>query len=257
MENVPESVHDIEEFILDDILHGIELSPQESLALLTYMRERHEHLFGPFTTYFVLGSYERPFKFRLELALTELNNRLHSYAYLLAPQPDPDLPDRLPALKIKFYLHAIYADYIPLILEHNTGGALAEFGRVDRPFLHKRTYVFPRGYEPRHDDVVDSLDAAHARSTELAYDAAGEDDLRDALEGLVADATGTGISLTAADLTTYLEEELGGRLVPSYSGVITDGIKHYEQLGQCYSWTTQDELRNQIKQLPSIVARIN
>jgi hypothetical protein len=250
METVPESVHDIEEFILDDILHGIELDPQESMALLTYMRERHEHLFGPFTTYFVLGSYERPFKFRLELALTELNNRIHAYAYLLAPQPDPDIPDRLPALKIKFYLHAIYADYIPLILEHNTGGAVAEFGRADRPFLLERTYVFPRAYEPRHDETVDSLAAAHARSIELAYDAAGEDELRAALEELVAAAASTEISLTATDLMTYLEEELGDRLVPSYSGVITDGIKHYERLGQCYSWTTQADLRNQIKELP-------
>lgn len=24
------------------------------------MEERHQHLFGPFTTYFVLGSYEQP-----------------------------------------------------------------------------------------------------------------------------------------------------------------------------------------------------
>jgi hypothetical protein len=250
MEKVPEQAHEIEEFILNDVLHGIELDPQESLALLTYMRERHEHLFGPFTTYFVLGSYERPFKFRLELALTELNSRLHAYAYLLAPQSDPDLPDRLPALKVKFYLHAIYADYIPLILEHNTGGALAEFGRADRPFLLERTYVFPRGYEPCHDRTVDSLDEAHARSIELAYDNSGEDELRDALEKVVEEAASSGISLTTDELTEYLKTELGGRLVPSYSGVITDGIKHYERMGQCYSWTMEDELRNRIKQLP-------
>jgi hypothetical protein len=250
MENVPEDAREVEEFILTDILHGIELEPQESVALLTYMQERHDHLFGPFTTYFVLGSYERPFKFRLELALTELNSRLHAYAYLLAPQPDPDLPDRLPALKVKFYLHAIYAYYIPLISAHTIGGALAEFGRVDRPFLLERTYVFPRGYDPRHNDAVVSLDEAHARSIELAYEASEADELRDALETLVADAASNDISLTTDELTEYLTAELGEHLPPSYSGVITDGIKHYERIGQCYSWTTEDELRTRIKQLP-------
>ena len=250
MEKVPENVHDIEEFILTDVLHGIELDPQESLALLTYMQERHQHLFGPFTTYFVLGSYERPFKFRLEIALSELNSRLHAYAYLLAPQPDPDLPERLPAVKIKFYLHAIYADWIALVLEHNTGGALAEFGRADRPFLLDRTYVFPRGYDPHHDVAPGSLDEVHARSIELAYKADGTDELLDALEELTEEAATNGVSLTTDDLTEYLEGELGGRLVPSYSGVITDGIKHYERLGQCFSWTTEDDLRTNITNVP-------
>jgi hypothetical protein len=250
METVPENARDVEEFILTDILHGIELDPQESLSLLTYMQERHKHLFGPFTTYFVLGSYERPFKFRLELVLSELNSRLHAYAYLLAPQPDPDLPERLPALKIKFYLHAIYADAIPLILEHNTGGALAEFGRVDRPFLLERTYVFPRGYASHYDDSVDSLAAVRARSIELAYKSDGEGALHGALEELIEEAKNSGISTTTDDLTAYIEQELGGRLVPSYSGVLTDGIKHYEQLGQCFPWTTEEDLRAALTNVP-------
>ncbi|KTG11374.1 hypothetical protein AUR64_03720 [Haloprofundus marisrubri] len=250
METVPENIHETEEFILTDILHGIELDPQESLSLLSYMQERHEHLFGPFTTYFVLGSYERPFKYRLELALSELNSRLHAYAYLLAPQPDPDLPERLPALKIKFYLHAIYADAIPLILEHNTGGALAEFGRADHPVLLERTYVFPRGYKSHYDGSVDSLDAVHARGIELAYQADGENALCDALEQLIEEAEDNGISVTTADLTAYIEQELGGRLVPSYSGVLTDGIKHYEQLGQCFSWATEEDLRTSLTNVP-------
>lgn len=250
METVPENVHEAEEFILTEILHGIELDPHESLSLLTYMQERHEHLFGPFTTYFVLGSYERPFKFRLELALSELNSRLHAYAYLLAPQPDPDLPERLPSLKIKFYLHALYADAIPLILEHNTGGALAEFGRADRPFLLERTYVFPRGYKSHYSGSVDSVDAVHRRSIELAYKADSEEELRDGLEQLVEEAEDNGIAIATDDLTAYIKQELDGCLVPSYSGVLTDGIKHYEQLDQCFSWTTEEDLRNSLTNVP-------
>lgn len=250
MEKVPINVDEVEQFILTDILHGIELDPQESLALLSYMQERHEHLFGPFTTYFVLGSYERPFKYRLEIALSELNNRLHAYAYLLAPQPDPELPERLPVLKIKFYLHAIYADAIPLILEHNTGGTLIEFGRVDRSFLLNRTYEFPRGYEAHYDGSIDSLEAVHARSIELAYEANNKDELTDALDKLTEGAEDKGIFLTTDDLTSYLRQELGGRLVPSYSGVLTDAIKQYEQLKQCFFWTNEDDLRTNLTNVP-------
>lgn len=149
MTSIPENATEIETFILDSVLHEIELHPEESAALLSYMNERHEYLYGPYRTYFVLGSYERPFKFRVEMVLDELNHRHDAYAYLLATQPDPDVSDDLPGLKVKFYVHALYADSIPLILEHNTGGALVEFGRVDQPFLLERVYVFPRGHEVR------------------------------------------------------------------------------------------------------------
>lgn len=250
MDRVPENARDVEEFILSEVLRGIDLDPQESLSLLSYMRDRHEHLFGPFTTYFVLGSYERPFKFRLEIAVTELNSRLRAYAYILAPQPDPELPEGLPPLKVKFYLHAIYADWIALVLEHNTGGAVAEFGRADRPFLFDRTYVFPRGYDAHHDDAVESRADVHAHAIELAYKAEGRDALRNELGALAEQAATSGLSVTIDELTAHLEEDLGGRLLPSYSSVVTDGIDHYERVGRCLPWTTEHELRNSINELP-------
>lgn len=255
-ECVPEDARDVEEFILNEVLHGVHLDPRESQTLLSYTQERHHHLFGPFTTYFVLGSYEQPFRFRLGVVLTELNSRLNAYAYLMAPQPDPDLPERLPTLKIKFYLHALYADWIPLVLEHNTGGALVEFGRADRPFLFDRTYVFPRGYESLRDDTVDSaeslesVDEVLARSVELAYEADHREALFDSLDELVEQQPSDGETVTVDDLTEHLERELGGRVVPSYSGVITDGIEQYEAVDRCLPWTTEDELRARIELLP-------
>lgn len=250
MVGVPENASELEAFILDDVFRGIELEPHETQSILSYMRGRHEHLFGPFTTYFVLGSYEPPFKYRLEIALTELNSRLNAYAYLLAPQPDPELPGRLPRLKLKFYLHAIYANWIPLVLEHNTGGALAEFGRADRPFLFDRTYVFPRGQTPDLGADVASVDEVHALCIDAAYDADDEDGLADALEAVIERAEARGLSVTIDDLEDYLEAELGGRLVPSISGVLTDGMKHYERVGRCLSWSTEADLREQLDNLP-------
>jgi len=250
MKSVPDDADEIQEFILEEVLHGIELQPETSEALVAYMQNQHEHIYGPYQTYFVLGSYEMPFKYRLEIVLDELNSRHDAYAYLLAPQPDPDLPDELPGLKVKFYLHALYATYIPLILEHNSGGALAEFGRIDRRFLLDRTYVFPRARTEQHDglDALDSVDDYYARAIELAYNYDGST-LDEKLSELAAHANEHDLQLDESDLDAFLDRELNGRN-PSYSGVLIDGFVHFDQLNQCFSWTTEDELRAVLDNVP-------
>ncbi len=248
MDVIPETTDELTDFILNDILYGLELDPVDSERLLSYMRERHEHLFGPHSTYFVLGSYEAPFKYRLDEALDVLNRRHDAYAYLLATQPDLEVSDDIPDLKVKFFLHALYADSIPLILEHDTGGAVAEFGRVERPTLLERTYLFPRSQEEHYDD--DSLLTTHgailARAVELAYHADG---LSEELDTLAERARDRGLEISTQDLESYLESELGGR-TPSYSGVITDSLVHLESLNQCFSWTTTEELEEQLSNVP-------
>ena len=248
MEGIPENTEELTDFILNDVLYGLELDPVDSERLLSYMRERHEHLFGPHSTYFVLGSYEPPFKYRLDETLDVLNHRHDAYAYLLATQPDLDVSDDVPDLKVKFFLHALYADSIPLILEHDTGGAVAEFGRVERPALLDRTYLFPRAQEERYDDdsLLTTRDAIRARAVELAYHA---DDLDEGLAALVDHAHEHGLDISTQDLASYLEAELGGR-TPSYSGVITDSLVHLELLDQCFSWTTTEELENRLSNVP-------
>ena len=248
MEGIPENTEELTDFILNDILYGLELDPVDSEQLLSYMRERHDHLFGPHSTYFVLGSYESPFKYRLEKALDVLNHRHDAYAYLLATQPELDVSDDVPAIKVKFFLHALYADWIPLILEHDTGGALAEFGRVERPAFLDRTYLFPRAHEEHYDDasLLTTQEAVRARAIELAYQADG---LSDELETLAECAREHGLDITTQDLESYLADKLGGR-TPSYSGVITDSLVHLEALDQCFSWTTTEELEAQLSNVP-------
>lgn len=248
MAKIPESTDELTDFILNDVLYGVELDPADSERLLSYMRERHEHLFGPHSTYFVLGSYESPFKYRLDEALDALNHRHDAYAYLLATQPDLDVSDDVPELKAKFFLHALYADSIPLILEHDTGGAIAEFGRVERPTLLERTYLFPRAREERYGDEssLTTRDAVLARAIELAYHA---DDIDEKLAALAERARDRGLSVSTRDLESYIETELGGR-TPSYSGVITDSLVHLESLNQCFSWTTTEELEDRLSNVP-------
>ncbi|WP_440764695.1 hypothetical protein [Natronorubrum sp. DTA7] len=248
MEKIPENAEELTDFILDDVLYGLELDPVDSERLLSYMRERHEHLFGPHSTYFVLGSYDSPFKYRLDETLDVLNRRHDAYAYLLATQPDLDVSDDIPDLKVKFFLHALYADSIPLILEHDTGGAVAEFGRVERPRLLERTYLFPRAQEEHYSDesLLTTEDTVLARVVELAYHA---DDLDEELAAIAEHARDHGLNISTQDLESYLETEFGGH-TPSYSGVITDSLVHLESLNQCFSWTTTEELEEQLSNVP-------
>lgn len=248
MSKIPENTEELTDFILDDVLYGLELDPVDSERLLSYMRHRHQHLFGPHSTYFVLGSYESPFKYRLDEALDILNHRHDAYAYLLATQPDLDVLADIPDLKVKFFIHALYADSIPLILEHDTGGAVAEFGRIERPTLLDRTYLFPRAQEEHYNDesLLTTEDAIRARAVELAYHT---DDLDEELGALADQARDLGLDISTQDLESYLETELGGR-TPSYSGVITDSLVHLESLDQCFSWTTTAELEEELTNVP-------
>lgn len=248
MAKIPENTDELTDFILDDVLYGLKLDSGDSERLLSYMRDRHEHLFGPHSTYFVLGSYESPFNYRLDEALDVLNHRHDAYAYLLATQPDLHVSDAVPDLKVKFFLHALYADAIPLILEHDTGGAVAEFGRVERPTLLDRTYLFPRALDEQYADesLLTSQDAVLARAIELAYHA---DDLDERLAALAERARDHGLAISTQDLDSYLNSELDGR-TPSYSGVITDSLVHLDSLNQCFSWTTTEELEEQLSHVP-------
>ncbi len=248
MAKIPENTDELTDFILDDVLYGLELDPIDSERLLSYMRERHEHLFGPHSTYFVLGSYESPFKYRLDDALDILNHRHDAYAYLLATQPDLPVSDTVPDLKVKFFLHALYADWIPLILEHDTGGAVAEFGRIERPTLLDRTYLFPRALEEHYEDesLLTTRDAVRARVVELAYHASN---LEERLSALAERARDNGLDVSTQALESHLDAELTGR-TPSYSGVITDSLTHLDALNQCFSWTTTEELEEQLSQVP-------
>jgi hypothetical protein len=248
MERIPEATDELSNFIVSDVLYGIELESDTTEQLLSYMNERHEHLFGTHTTYFVLGSYEPPFRYRLDKVLDELNNRHDAYAFLLATQEDPDLPDDIPDLKVKFYLHASYADWIPLIVEHDTGGAIVEFGRIERPELLERTYALPRCYKEMYDEssLRRSLTGVQARAVELAYYA---DDLDAELESLVQEANSNDIDVTKQDLEKHLDDQLDRRR-PSYSGVLTDSLKHLVRFDQCTSWTTIEELRGGVGDIP-------
>lgn len=249
MEEAPNDPAAAFEFLSAEILHGTEFTPETSRQIVGSLNRCHEHFFGPFTTYFVLGSYERPFKFRLDTVVDELNRRVAAYAFLQATQPDLELPDGIPALKLKFYVHALYADAVVTVLEHDTGGALVEFGRLDRTPFFDRTFVFPRGLEARHESWK-HVDGVRACAIELAYRCDDVGELGSRLEQLASHAQREGIEVTPDGLMAHLEDTFGAHLPPSYSELIPDVVSQYEAAGRYASWTTENELRDAVSRIP-------
>lgn len=259
MDGTPDNAGEVFRYLLEEVLVDIELHPGERQDLLRYMADRHEDLYGPFTTYFVLGSYDTPFKWRLEIAATELNRRLAAYAYLLASQPDPDIESddllsvdspAFPELKLKYYLHALYADYVVLVLEHNEGGALTELGRENVETFFERTHLLPRGWETDVPETIQGTEDVRQMAYQAAYDSGEVDDLREAVGDIVDRAADADLRVTEDDLTSDLEGEFGETLPPRYSGVLTDEFKHYARAGRCYPWLTEDDLRERVGQIP-------
>ncbi|MFB6074255.1 MAG: hypothetical protein ABEJ89_04515, partial [Haloarculaceae archaeon] len=209
MEGVPENAIEVFNYLMDDLLAGIELHPSERQGMMAYMNERHSSLYGLFTTYFVLGSYDSPFKWRLETVADQLNNRLGAYAYLLAPQPDPDIgsddlvsdddPD-FPELKLKYYINALYADHIVLIVEHNYGGDLTELGRTNLVTFFDRTRLLPRGWQTTLPDDIEDTDDVRVLAFQAVYDCPTTSMLKDRLDEIADDATAADLPVTGADL---------------------------------------------------------
>lgn len=262
MDGTPENTTETFRFLLDTVFDGIELTPLEASRLRTYLSERHEHLHGPYTTVFVLGSYEPPFKWRLEIACDELNNRHDMYAYLLASQRDPDVNDAtllssrdsddFPELKAKYYIHAIYADSIALVIEHNEGGSLTELGRNSLGPLRDRTYLFPRNWNCSVPEKIEDIDDARRCGIRSVYETQDRQELQTSLEALTEAAADDGdLSIPVEDLCADLEAEFGDKLTAvRYSSVLEDEFVHFDRAGRCFPWLTQTNLREQIQNVP-------
>jgi hypothetical protein len=259
MDGVPENATEVFDYLMDDLLSGIELHPSERQDLMAYMNERHSSLYGPFTTYFVLGSYDQPFKWRLEIAAEQLNNRIETYAYLLAPQPDPNMgrddlysgdDPNFPELKLKYYIHALYADHIVGIVEHNYGGDLTELGRNNLRTFFDRTRLLPRGWQTTLPDTIEDTDDVRVFAFQAIYNCPNMSALKDRLDEIVDGAAAADLPVTNADLRSEIKREFGHLRTIRYSGVVTDEFVHYDRAGQCDPWLIESQLRANIKDLP-------
>lgn len=241
MKRVPETSDDLAEKVIDRVLPSDEnLSAAESFELMTYPGLIGPNPYGPQTAYFVLGSYEEPFKYRLDGVTDRLNkSRPSGYAFIQATQPDLNLPDRLAPIKLKFYMLAFASDHLVLVLEHNAGGDLPELDRLTSPDLIEKAHVFARAGN-RHLGTAESQREARRLAIVATYSSDSDDALRVALREIEKEADTQGVS--DEDLYDWLEEELDGRAPISYSGVVEDLFGPLRDRARLYGWDLEDIL---------------
>lgn len=69
---------------VDEALHELQLTPDETSKILSFANEAIPYLFTPEQAYLVLGSYRAPYRRRLRIVENELNKRIGTYAFSLS-----------------------------------------------------------------------------------------------------------------------------------------------------------------------------
>lgn len=249
MDRVPKRSEEIAELVVEEVFgDGPELEPRDARELMDYPGRVGPDPFGPQTSYFVLGSYDPPFKYRLERVEDRLNQRPLAYAYLQVTQPDPDLADWLPTFKLKFYTLAFASDHLVLVLEHNAGGDLLEYDRLTSPPLIGRSHLLIR--TGTADGEIPSTNAeVRRRVIGLAYTTSDERELEDKIETLAAEVD-TSLDVDADALWEWIDGQLGGHQPINYTGLIPDVWELLRRRERLSTWALIDDLDMAVAQLP-------
>lgn len=235
---------------VDEALHGLELEPHETAAVLGFANEELPHLQTPETSYFVLGSYRDPYIRRLRTVENELNKRLSAYAFVMGDLQEIGL-NRLPEFRIRFHLLATYADYVVGVYEQDAGGEVTELGKVSETPYFEKSYVLPRDYCWMTGENFDGKADVAAAGMSIYYNTDLPDDERqDKLESLAVEARENGIDISEEELTDAVETREGEETV-SYSWVHLNEFRLFELHDRCQPWVEEPELRNSVDIVPT------
>ncbi|UPW01881.1 hypothetical protein M0R88_07240 [Halorussus gelatinilyticus] len=247
--SVPPNADEIETAV-DEALHGLELEPHETAAILGFANEELSHLQTPETSYYVLGSYRNPYVRRLRKVENELNKRLGAYAFVMGDLREIGL-DRLPEFRIRFHLLASYADYVVGVYEQDAGGEVTELGKTSETPYFDKSYVLPRDYCWMTGDNFDGkADVVAAAMTVYDNDDLTDDEKGDEIESLAVEARETGIDVSKDDLFDAIEERDDGDTV-SYSWVHINEFRLFELHDRCQPWVEESELRDSVDIVPT------
>ncbi|PSP55273.1 hypothetical protein BRC82_06305 [Halobacteriales archaeon QS_1_67_19] len=247
--SIPPNADEIEAAV-DEALHGLELEPGETAAILGFANEELSHLQTPETTYFVLGSYRDPYLRRLRTVENELNKRLGAYAFVMGDLREIGL-DRLPEFRLRFHLLASYADYLVGVYEQDAGGEVTELGKVSETPYFDKSYALPRDYCWMTGKNFDGKPDVVAAGMDIYYNGdLSEEEKEDRLESLVADARESGIEISTEELTDATEEREDEDTV-SYSWVHLNEFRLFELHDRCQPWVEESELRDSVDIVPA------
>lgn len=241
-------------------LGDIELSQEEREAVGTFVgREIPILLDTRVTSYLVLGSYRDQYHQRLRMVGHELGaRRTDTSAVVLGDTAELDVDERkLPAFPVKFNLLATAADMVIMVMEKESGGEGVELGRIaDGPYFNC-SHVLPRDYANFTSDAIESLEDTKKAALEIWFnDTLTTSEKENAIEGLAEQTPTSAKELIEYDnVLKYLEDFLTERedkdqQPATYSWVHLSDFRKFERAGRCYSWMTDESLREQANEIP-------
>jgi hypothetical protein len=236
---------------VDEALQGIDLEPGETSEILGFANEEIPHLLTPEPSYFILGSYRSPYLERLRIVQNELNKRHGTYPFLMGDLGDID-SDRLPTFRIRFYLLAVYSDFIVAVFEQDAGGEITELGKISATPFFDDSSVLPRDYSWMTRRRLESREQVFAAAAAIHFTEDMDPETVDhALGTLVASAQKAGVDVTRDDVDAHLAERAGDEETGvSYSWVHLNEFRLFELHDRCFPWSMPEDLRSVVGELP-------
>lgn len=236
---------------VDEALQGLELEPHESSAILSFANEEIPHLQTPEPSYFILGSYREPFMRRMRIVQNELDKRLGTYPFLMGDLREIDI-ERLPTFRIRYYLLATFTDWIVAVYEQDAGGEITELGKISSTPYFDDSYVLPRDYVWMTNRKLATPEDVFAAAVNIYFNEDLEpDEVDEELEALLIAARKNDVDVSRDDLIDRIEErEDAEEEAVSYSWVHLNEFRLFELHGQCFPWSTPEELRTVVKEIP-------
>lgn len=242
--------------IVHQAVGGLELEPAEKREIWRFAQRELPYLRSQRTSYFILGSYRDPYIRRLRAVQNELTKQLGAYPFILGDLPE--LPaDRLNAFDIMFAVLATYSDYIVGVFEKESGGEAPELGEIDDPPYFEKSHVFPRDYTWVADTNLESEYHVIQAAIEISFtDDLTEDEKRKEIVSLVDRAQSNQIDITEQDIWDAIKDRETEDSEPAtYSWVHRNKFRKFELHDRCFPWTTEQELRAAVAELPSPTPR--
>lgn len=242
--------------VVHEAVGGIELEPAEKREIWRFTQRELPYLWSQRTSYFILGSYRDPYIRRLRAVQNELTKQLGAYPFIMGDLLE--LPtDRLNTFDIMFSLLATYSDYIVGVFEKESGGEAPELGEIDDAPYFAKSYVLPRDYAWVSNTNVESKQHVIQAALEIAFaDDLPGDEVQSKVDSLVDRAKNSGLDIDEQDVWDVIDDRTDEGIEPTtYSWVHLNKFRKFELHDRCFPWTTEDELRTAVAELPSPTPR--
>nr|PSP34083.1 MAG: hypothetical protein BRC64_01670 [Halobacteriales archaeon QH_10_67_22] len=235
---------------MDAILSGHTVSNEDVVEIFEFTRE-YQSIPTPQDTWFVLGSYQSPYRYRLRGLADRLNRHLFTYAFLMADHADAT-ETGWAETHVKFHLLARYVDHIAMVMEHTTGGQVGELNDLTYDLYFEKSHVLPRLYRddltPHFEDESDVVEGAR-----LLLNAGFSSDAAEGkLEELVSDEQRRKLDGELSEVVAEAKRQnrSADYDIGSYSQVQHGKYDLFEDRGRLLPWMTVPNFYAAVGDLP-------